>query len=181
MKVIGLDLSLTNTGVAIIEDGKLLYSGVVKSKPRGDKPIDELQRIVGIVTEVMALILNRKLYKTAGDPELVVIENLAFMAQGTSLTQLAGLSYLIRYFLTNVNSKFVLVAPSSLKKFITGKGNGDKNLVLMEVYKRYGLSFTNDNEADAFGLAQIGVALTNDKTQLIQPQQEVVDLIKKQL
>lgn len=171
MKIIGLDLSLTNTGVAIIEDGKLVHSCLIKSKPQGDRHIDELKRILGIVNSIVELMVK---------PDLVVIENLAFMAQGTSLTQLAGLSYIVRSVVMDMGAKFVLVAPSTLKKFITGKGNGDKNLVLMEVYKRWDVSFTNDNEADSFGLAQIGVELLASN-ELPQFQKEVIELLKKQL
>ena len=51
------------------------------------------------------------------------------------------------------------VAPTSLKKFVTGKGNAKKDLMLLSVYKRWGFDTTNDNKADAYGLAQFGRAL----------------------
>ena len=47
MITVGLDLSLTKTGFAIVkDDGTVLASGIIKSKPNGDKPLDETNRIV---------------------------------------------------------------------------------------------------------------------------------------
>lgn len=48
-----------------------------------------------------------------------------------------------------------IVAPTSLKKFVTGKGNSAKNEMLLAVYKKWGVEFHNDNEADAYGLARM--------------------------
>lgn len=54
-----------------------------------------------------------------------------------------------------------IVAPTQVKKWITGKGAGvDKNVVIKEVYKRYGVDFDDDNLADAFVLAQIAKAVS---------------------
>ena len=44
---------------------------------------------------------------------------------------------------------------TSLKKFLTGKGNAEKNLILMNVYKKYGVECSNDNEADAINIAKL--------------------------
>jgi Holliday junction resolvasome RuvABC endonuclease subunit len=97
MITVGLDLSLTHSGYAIVQDGGIvLASGVIKSKPSGDKPIDETKRIVKIAEQLMEKI-DENLKKD--EEVLVVIEGLAFMAQGTSLVQLAGLNYLVRILL----------------------------------------------------------------------------------
>jgi crossover junction endodeoxyribonuclease RuvC len=48
------------------------------------------------------------------------------------------------------------VAPTSLKKYITGKGTKvQKNQILLQVYKKWGVEFTDDNAADSYGLARI--------------------------
>jgi crossover junction endodeoxyribonuclease RuvC len=46
-----------------------------------------------------------------------------------------------------------------LKKFVAGKGNVDKNVVLKEVFKRWQFDTDDDNIADAFVLMQIGRCL----------------------
>ena len=52
------------------------------------------------------------------------------------------------------------MTPSQLKKFATGKGNVDKNVVIKEVYKRFGIDTDDDNTADAVVLGHIGMSLT---------------------
>lgn len=174
MIVLGLDLSLCKTGFTIIKDGQLVDSGLIKSKPVGDKPLQELERLIEIVDRI-----EEKVSK----PNLVVIENLAFMARNTTaLTQLSGLNYFVRYMLFKKSIPFALVAPTTLKKFVTNKGNADKNMVMMEVYKQYGYSALDDNEADAYALAALGMAVLGKPiNKLTNPQLEAVNLIKKQL
>ena len=180
MVIVGLDTSLTHTGIVIINDkGKVLDSGVIKSKPNGDTYLSEVERIVKIVEDVFSKITKNCKKK----PDLVVIENLAFMARNTtSLVQLSGLSFFIRIQLARFEIPFVMVAPTSLKKFITGSGKGDKDMLMMSVYKNYGFEAVDNNENDAFGLSAIGLALLGKPIKKLGvPQQEVINLLKKQL
>ena len=179
MITVGLDLSLTHTGYAIVgDDGTVLSSGVIKSKPSGDKPIDETRRIVQIAEEAVQTIDKH----CPANPDLVVLEGLAFMAQGTSLVQLAGLNYLTRILLAEFKWPFIIVAPTSLKKFITGSGKGDKDMMMMSVFKNYGFESMDNNECDAYSLAVCGMAVLGSPLRaLIKPQEEVVTLLKRQL
>lgn len=178
MIAVGLDLSLTHTGyVALKEDGIVLARGVIKSKPSGTSHLAETERIVSIAEEAV-----QKIDESCADPALVVIEGLAFMAQGTSLVQLAGLNYLVRILLAEFKWPFIIVAPTTLKKFATGSGKGDKDMMMMEVFKTYGFSAMDNNECDAYALAAVGQALLGTPLRkLLKPQQEVIDLLKKQL
>jgi len=173
---IGLDLSLTGTGVVVLKNGKIIKQKLIKSKPAGDKPVDELKRILKIINEI-ELVLSEELYGIA------VIEGLAFMVRNaTALVQLSALNYMIRAVLLKKNIPFIIVAPTSLKKFITGDGKSKKDVILMEVYKRYGVTIFDDNEADAYGLAQIGLALLGGNTKKTTAKQnEVIKLLSKQL
>ena len=58
-----------------------------------------------------------------------------------------------------------IVAPTSLKKYILGKGVGGKNEILLGCYKKYGVDFHDDNAADSYGLARIAEAIHTGKTQ----------------
>lgn len=181
MITVGLDLSLTHTGYAIVkDDGTVLASGVIKSKPSGDKPIDETRRIVKIAEDAMQKIDE---LLPGEDPAVVVIEGLAFMARNTSaLVQLSGLNYLVRILLSEFNWPFMIVAPSTLKKFITGKGNGEKDLMMMTVFRDYGFESMDNNECDAYSLAVCGLAVMGSPIKsLTKPQLEVVSLLKVQL
>lgn len=171
MVSLGLDLSLTATGAIRLAEGKIIGRQLIKVKTKGKKPLDELNRI----TEIRDSIIEN-------DVEIVVIEGLAFMARNTTaLCQLAGLNYMVRERFALSNIPFVIVPPTALKKFITGKGNCAKDLMLLETYKRYKVSFDDDNLCDAYGLARIGEALINKNIKLTKPQQEVVDMVQKQL
>ena len=181
MTIVGLDLSLTKTGFAVIKDGgKVLSSGVIKSKPLGDRPIDEAIRISTIAREIV-----EKLDEVLPDenPDLVVIEGMAFMARNTTaLVQLAALNYFIRIILIELGWPFLIIAPTSLKKFITGSGRGEKSLMMMTVYKQYGFEALDDNECDSYGLSVCGLAVKGMPINpLNKPQLEVINLLKKQL
>ena len=181
IKAVGLDLSLVKSGYAIVtEDGSVLASGVIKSKPVGDKPVDETKRIVKIAEELMQKIDE---LSPDEDPDIVVIEGLAFMARNsTALVQLSGLNYLVRTLLNEFKWPFVIVAPTSLKKFITGSGKGDKDMMMMTVFKNYGHEALDNNECDAYSLAVCGLAtLGKPLIKMAKPQEEVTLLLKKQL
>lgn len=181
MIVIGIDISLNRTGYAAIkDDGTVLTSGIIKSKPVGDKPVNEVRRIVKIAEDMIEkiddLLPNQ-------NPNLIIIEGMAFAVRNTTaLVQLAALNYLVRILLDQFKWPFVIVAPPSLKKFITQKGNSDKNVMMMCVLRDYGHEFLDDNICDAFSLAACGLALLgNPLKELTKPQKEVINLLKFQL
>ena len=172
---IGIDLSLVGTGVVILKDGKIVTQELIKSKPVGDRPIDELKRIQKIVETIDLQTLS------SPNIDIAVIEGLAFMAQGTSLVQLAALNYMVRAMLAAEGIPFIIVAPTSLKKFVASNGAAKKDMMLLETFKRYGVSIMNDNECDAYGLAQIGLALLGGNSKATTKlQEEVISLLKKQ-
>jgi len=180
MTVVGLDLSLVKTGITVIQDdGTVLFSGLIKSKPSGDSLLAETKRIVAIAEEIMEKIDE---FCPDTDPSLVVIEGLAFMAKGTSLVQLAGLNYLVRILLAEFKFPFCIIQPTTLKKFITQKGNAEKDTMMMCVFKDYGFEAFDNNVNDAYCLSVCGLALLGKPLKkLTVPQQEVVALLKKQL
>ena len=171
---IGIDLSLVGTGLVVLENGVITEQKLIKSKPVGDRPIDELGRIRKIVLQIEEIVDKYR-------PSIAVIENLAFAVRSTtSLTQLAGLSYFVRALLLDYGIPFYLVAPTTLKRFITGKGNSEKDHVILEVYKQYGVDFVDNNIADAIVLAKIGfMFMGGDKPKAIY-QTETIELLKKQ-
>jgi crossover junction endodeoxyribonuclease RuvC len=171
--IIGIDPSLSETGVVGIRGNKIEFSHLIKTKKTGDTPLKELDRLRDIVLEVVYLLDKYK-------PKVVVMESIAMMARNTTaLAQLCGLNYMLRDVCYR-NYTTYMASPTGLKKFITGKGNSAKELMLLETYKRYKASFENNNLCDAFGLAKIGEALITPDLKLTQPQQEVIVVIKKQ-
>jgi hypothetical protein len=52
-----------------------------------------------------------------------------------------------------------LVAPQALKKYVTGKGAGDKAIIIKKAYQKWGVDIDDDNMVDAYALARLGEAL----------------------
>lgn len=90
--------------------------------------------------------------------DLVVMEGYANAAKfgRESAGELGGV---VKMAIHDVTSQYpLIVPPTSLKKFVTGKGNAKKNEMLLGVYKRWGVEFGDDNQADAYALEQFGRA-----------------------
>ena len=171
---LGLDLSLVSSGIVVLENDKITLKKTIKSKPVGDKPIDELKRIRKIVEEIEYVISEH-------NPTIAVIEGMAFMARNTTaLVQLAALNYFTRALLMDYRVPFYLCAPTTLKRFATGKGNSEKDHIILAAYKEYGVDGIDNNVADALFLSKIGVALAGGKDKLPLYQLETIELLKKQ-
>lgn len=145
---VGLDLSLNGTAIVIIDDkGKILSQTRFKTKPT-DLIENRLFFIAGQVLDVLATTKIERLY----------IEGLSYASSGQSTMELAGLHYVVRCFISQkYGVVYKLVAPPSLKKFVTGVGNCKKNLMLLNAFKRFGEEFDDDNICDAYCLARLAM------------------------
>lgn len=147
MSYVGLDLSLTATGMAQFRGPGFDIQTLVTDKRRG---FDRLQYIREKV---------RRFVTGQGDPALrargVGIESYS-MASKFNREAMGELGGIVRMMLWEEGIPFVDIAPTAVKKFITGKGSaGEKGLVMVEVFKRYGITVADNNQADAIVLAQI--------------------------
>ncbi|MFE2936687.1 hypothetical protein [Streptomyces sp. NPDC059278] len=117
--VIGLDLSLTCTGVAGAG-----WSDIIRTKRRGD---DRLNHLLAAVADFV---------KRA---DLVVMEGPSYgHAALAGHEDLAGLRVLVRQYCYRHRIPYGVVPPSSLKMFATGRGNATKGEVRSGVADRYG-------------------------------------------
>lgn len=144
MRIIGIDASLTGTGVAVLEDGSL-RTETIESKKKGS------ERLIDIRSRVCRISLGA---------DLVAIEGYAF-AKPNQAHQIGELGGVLRVMLTELGIKWIEVAPSQVKKFATGKGNAKKEEIAVAIYKRWGREFPTNDEADAFVLAVIGQAMAD--------------------
>ena len=62
------------------------------------------------------------------------------------------------------------IPPMTLKKYAAGKGTAKKQEMLMQIYKRWGVEFNDDNAADSYALARLasGAALGAIETAIIE-------------
>jgi crossover junction endodeoxyribonuclease RuvC len=116
--VVGLDLSLTATGVATSSGTKIVDS----TGHKGDTLDQRRTRLIGmterIINEVTPL------------ADLVVIEAPAFSRTQGAMHDRSGLWWLVVAALHDGLANVTEVAPTALKKYITGKGNALRALGL---------------------------------------------------
>ncbi len=175
MKTLGLDISLTATGLVVLDGNKMVHKQILRSKKLGDKPIDETVRLTRLAEDIHEVVKEHR-------PDAVAIEGLAFaIRKTTSFAQLAALQFMVRRDLIHYTEPPLIVAPTTLKKFVTGKGNAQKDVMLLEIFKRWGVTFFDDNEADAYALARTAQAVFDKDTKTTAFQKEVVKLLNNQL
>lgn len=87
---------------------------------------------------------------------LFVVEGYAFGAMNAreALGEWGGAIRLSAY---EQGWSLLIVPPTALKKFVLGKGVGEKNLMLREISKRWNYDATDDDDGDAYALMQLGV------------------------
>jgi Holliday junction resolvasome RuvABC endonuclease subunit len=135
--IIGLDLSLSETGWAI--DGA---HGAIPTKP--DLQLEERLEIIrkGVCVDLVK----------AGD--LVVIED--FVTHSPAASKLGMVHGVVRCALYRYGIDMALVPPTTLKKFATGKGNATKADMRVALLQRFGIDERNDNVVDAMWLRLAG-------------------------
>lgn len=158
----------------------------IPSNKEKDGVVAEIQRIRKILDTIYEE-LTPYLSEVEDHSVLFVIENIAFGIQKTtSVMQLASLNYMMRDIILKHGFPFIVVPPTTLKKFVIGKGVGEKEFMLLESFKKWGVSFGSNDECDAYGLVRFGEALIDSiskkpKLSLTQPQKETIEVIKPQL
>lgn len=69
----------------------------------------------------------------------------------------------------------LIVAPSALKKFVTGGGKADKDAMKAAIKEKWGPDFKSHDQADAYGLARIAKA--SHRGTLIDYEKEVLKTV----
>jgi crossover junction endodeoxyribonuclease RuvC len=147
MKVVGLDLSLTCTGVAVAtQDGAI--TDRITSKPTKDATLRERVARLGMMA---ALTCDH-----ATGADLIVVEGPSYGSTTGHQHDRSGLWWLVVGKLSGLYP-VVEVAPGTRMRYATGRGNASKDDVLSAVIRRYHHIDVNGNdEADALILAAMG-------------------------
>jgi Holliday junction resolvasome RuvABC endonuclease subunit len=87
----------------------------------------------------------------------VCIEGPSYASNGAYVLQMGALHFMIRLMLRKRNVDYSIIAPGTLKKFVTGDGRAKKDLMLLKVFKKWGVEFEDDNLADAYSLARMAL------------------------
>ena len=148
---VGLDLSLTGTGLIIIDSKANLIKEKVISSNSKDKDEDRIQQITRSIF--------KELFDCRTDIQDISIEGISYGSKGKGFAELSGLFYYSQIRLKEdfPHIDIKIVPPTSLKKYISGKGNVKKELVILNVYKKFGIEFDNSDLADAYSLARMSL------------------------
>jgi Holliday junction resolvasome RuvABC endonuclease subunit len=166
MRIVGIDASLTATGVCL-PTGETLV--IEPKKLRG------AERLNFILESIADLLTHHKI-------DMVIIEGYSFGSQGRAVFQIGELGGVIRLALYQEGIPCVEVPPSCLKKYICGKGNASKDEVLQQAVVRSGHTFKDNNASDSWVLWCMGMARYNKDSPLTiefpKPNQEVLSRIE---
>jgi crossover junction endodeoxyribonuclease RuvC len=148
IKVVGLDLSLTSTGVAVAtQDGAITDRIISKPTPKATLA-DRAVRIGLITARVVDFVRGA---------DLVVIESPTYATSTGSQHDRSGLWWLVVNRLIAGTMPVVEISPTTRCRYATGRGNASKDDVLSAVIRRYPHVDVNGNdEADSLVLAAMG-------------------------
>jgi crossover junction endodeoxyribonuclease RuvC len=143
LQLIGLDLSLTSTGISI--NGK---TSIISTKLRG------AERLSFITKNIVDICKKEKI-------NCAIIENYSFASRNSQAHSIGELGGCVRMSLWENGIPYIEIPPKSRAKFATGKGNAGKTEVISAISSKTGFVFSGsgaDDECDAWILEQMGLA-----------------------
>jgi len=145
LRFVGIDLSLTGTGIVCIDgNSKVVSSKLIQTKPTKNK----MKRLLFIRNSIINFLTDLPITE-------IVLEGFSYGSKGAAVYDLGMLGGIIRLDLFEKSFPYYVdYSPTFVKKFIAGKGNAKKDLMIKEVFK-LGFDTDDSNLADAFALAYI--------------------------
>ena len=152
-RCVGLDLSLTCTGAAVITqrvsgDCVANTTTVTSCGRRGDTLVDRHARLTTLGAEIV---------RSATPADLVVVEGPVTGTRGGSPLDRYALWWFVVGGLIRREVPVAVVAPASLKLAIAGSGRADKAAVAVALARLWpDVDVTSSDVSDAVGLAHLG-------------------------
>lgn len=148
MTVLGLDLSLTSTGVATKNWTRAIRTKKLRSYPR----------LRYIREQILEVLIEAR-------PQLVVVEGPSLGSQGSGFHQLGGLWWMMTEVIDDAGIELAVAPPSNIKKYATGYGGGPKSgkdAVLLAAVRRFDWFEGGNDEADALWACAMGHQWLNE-------------------
>lgn len=162
----GLDLSLTKTGICVVRDGQDVFTTSVKT----DSGMEWIERIDRILSTILAAIRDYQV-------DEILIENYAYNSRN-GREDLAELHGVLMFTFEKMSMPYAKVAPTKVKLFGCGRGKAPpcpegesksswpKKWVVLTVNETYGKAFklSENDECDAFLIALMAEAIDKVRT-----------------
>lgn len=162
---VGIDPSANATGVVVVDaEGEPYLNRLITPKVTG---VARLVYIRDALNELLGDLPRLKIGVREG-------YSYASVHQAFLLAEVGGITQLA---LHDHADQVHECAPTALKKFATGTATANKAAVMAAVRRRWGHTYTDDNLADAYVLAQVGLCLLNSAGTTARHQLEVVHAI----
>lgn len=140
MNIMGLDLSLTSTGISI--NGE---TGIISTPAKG------AERLSIISLAILDAVIDNSI-------EIVAIEGYSFASRSGQAFSIGELGGVVRTRLWERNIPYIEIPPTCRAKFATGRGNAAKTEVMSSISAKTGLIFSGkgaDDMCDAWILEEI--------------------------
>ena len=144
---VGIDPSYNSFAIIIVDkEGNIIEQKLLSSKTdnEAEDRIIELEEGFKFIPNIMCL-------------HSIYLEGPSYSSDGAFMLQMGALHYFLRIFFRKNNLNYKIIAPGTLKKFVTGDGRSKKDLILLKTYKRWGVEFDINDLADAYGLARMAL------------------------
>ena len=150
---LGLDLSLTGSGICIIDENyEIIFKTKLTTKQFGVERLfileQQLQKVLNTYNENIKLCAIESPSFNSGKGE----------GSGGRLFDIGEWNGPVKLNLFKRGLDFVVASPLQLKKFIIGKaekGSFTKDLIMLDIYRKYGVEIRENNIADAYVLSRI--------------------------
>ncbi len=129
-------------------NGNIISSGVYFLKKPSEK--NNSKRLLNLLEWLHEI---NKQYKI----EYICIEAARNMRNYTGMLSVAEICAVIKLFSAMNNIECKEYSAKSIKKYITGSGNANKQDMIDSIKQKYNLKIINDNEADAIGIFKFSI------------------------
>ena len=171
--VMGIDPSLTSTGVIVLDSrGEIVAKERITSKPSGPLVSSRMRRCQDIFNAVINV-------ANIWQPSVITIEGYSLGSNMPGMVDRVELGGLLRYMLIAHGHRLVEVAPTTLKKWATGKGawpGGGKTPLIVAMTSRYRVELGTDDEYDAYALARMALQIAEHDEPQNQHQREAIEV-----
>jgi Holliday junction resolvasome RuvABC endonuclease subunit len=154
-RYIGIDVSLTDTGMAEVRKKKVTNWHNYGTP----STMADALRVDNIELEARTFIGGRAITLGCDNDAAVFIEDYAFSRTKGKMFLRAEVVGVLKGKLRLRDIPVFIVKPNILKQWTTGSGKAGKHDMCNAVYRRWGHHTTNDNVADAIALAMLGYHL----------------------